>query len=341
MLKRRRRPPFRASGAHQRFGYSPAGKLCLVALGFFGDLGLGGFSFSICNRCFFAGRADEVGQVDLIAGGVGNLGLLQDLGEGLAAADFADHHRNLATLVNELGELVRIHAVLAGGGHDVVDQLVLADADLFLVGNSVKDDFVLEGGGRVLANFGTVLFGVVVLALGLTAAFSAALGAEAGFVARTHDMDRKHMMETFRRAHDHQGSAFVEIYQNCNVFNDAAFEGTPGSDADVYPADYPGVEGESAVPPGDEDPSTYVEPNKDTGGAVRAEQVHRRADGTDYVNVDQLPSDHRYFRYQAIVNEGGTPTEMVIDQTRQQKGREYRDETEGAHPVPDLRPQNA
>jgi 2-oxoglutarate ferredoxin oxidoreductase subunit beta len=53
---------------------------------------------------------------------------------------------------------------------------------------------------------------------------SLALGAEATFVARTHDMDRKHMMETFRRAHDHQGSAFVEVYQNCNVFNDGAFE---------------------------------------------------------------------------------------------------------------------
>src|SRR5207248_11073211 len=40
---------------------------------------------------------------------------------------------------------------------------------------------------------------------------SLALGAEASFVARTHDMDRKHMMETFRRAHDHQGAACVEI----------------------------------------------------------------------------------------------------------------------------------
>ena len=53
---------------------------------------------------------------------------------------------------------------------------------------------------------------------------SLALGAEATFVARTHDMDRKHMMETLRQAHDHRGSAFVEIYQNCNVFNDGAFE---------------------------------------------------------------------------------------------------------------------
>ena len=57
---------------------------------------------------------------------------------------------------------------------------------------------------------------------------SLALGAEASFVARTHDMDRQHMMETFRRAHAHKGSAFVEIYQNCNVFNDGAFEAVTG-----------------------------------------------------------------------------------------------------------------
>ncbi|MGH9246043.1 MAG: 2-oxoacid:ferredoxin oxidoreductase subunit beta [Acidimicrobiales bacterium] len=53
---------------------------------------------------------------------------------------------------------------------------------------------------------------------------SLALGADATFVARTHDMDRKHMTEVFRRAHDHNGAAFVEVYQNCNVFNDGAFE---------------------------------------------------------------------------------------------------------------------
>jgi 2-oxoglutarate ferredoxin oxidoreductase subunit beta len=53
---------------------------------------------------------------------------------------------------------------------------------------------------------------------------SVALGAEAGFVARTHDLDRKHMMEIFRAAHDHHGASFVEIYQNCNVFNDGQFD---------------------------------------------------------------------------------------------------------------------
>ncbi|MFP5321474.1 MAG: 2-oxoacid:ferredoxin oxidoreductase subunit beta [Acidimicrobiia bacterium] len=52
---------------------------------------------------------------------------------------------------------------------------------------------------------------------------SVALGAEATFVARTHDMDRQHMIEMVQRAHAHRGASIVEIYQNCNVFNDGAF----------------------------------------------------------------------------------------------------------------------
>src|SRR3712207_1983629 len=60
---------------------------------------------------------------------------------------------------------------------------------------------------------------------------SLALGAEATFVARTHDLDRAHMMETFRRAHAHRGSGFVEIYQNCNVFNDGAFARVTGRES--------------------------------------------------------------------------------------------------------------
>ena len=60
---------------------------------------------------------------------------------------------------------------------------------------------------------------------------SLVLGAEASFVARTHDMDRAHMMDTMRRAYEHKGSAFVEVYQNCNVFNDGAFEAVTAKDA--------------------------------------------------------------------------------------------------------------
>ncbi len=57
---------------------------------------------------------------------------------------------------------------------------------------------------------------------------SVALGAEASFVARTHDLDRKHMMSVLRDAHAHRGASFVEILQNCNVFNDGVFEEITG-----------------------------------------------------------------------------------------------------------------
>jgi 2-oxoglutarate ferredoxin oxidoreductase subunit beta len=51
-----------------------------------------------------------------------------------------------------------------------------------------------------------------------------ALGAEASFVARTVDTDRAHEAEVLRAAAKHEGSALIEIYQNCNVFNDGAFD---------------------------------------------------------------------------------------------------------------------
>ena len=53
---------------------------------------------------------------------------------------------------------------------------------------------------------------------------SVALGAEATFVARTLDSDRKHLTSVLRAAAEHQGTALVEIYQNCNIFNDGAFD---------------------------------------------------------------------------------------------------------------------
>ena len=53
---------------------------------------------------------------------------------------------------------------------------------------------------------------------------SVALGAEATFVARSMDTDRKHLTEVLRRAAAHEGTALVEIYQNCNIFNDGAWE---------------------------------------------------------------------------------------------------------------------
>ncbi|GHH08453.1 2-oxoacid:ferredoxin oxidoreductase subunit beta [Streptomyces rubradiris] len=53
---------------------------------------------------------------------------------------------------------------------------------------------------------------------------SLALGAEASFVARTIDSDRKHLTEVLRAAAAHPGTALIEIYQNCNIFNDGAFD---------------------------------------------------------------------------------------------------------------------
>jgi len=53
---------------------------------------------------------------------------------------------------------------------------------------------------------------------------SLALGAEATFVARTMDSDRKHLTEVLRQAAEHRGTALVEIYQNCPIFNDGAFD---------------------------------------------------------------------------------------------------------------------
>jgi len=58
---------------------------------------------------------------------------------------------------------------------------------------------------------------------------SLALGAEASFVARTIDSDRKHLTGVLRAAADHRGAAFVEIYQNCPIYNDDAF--APVTDA--------------------------------------------------------------------------------------------------------------
>ncbi len=53
---------------------------------------------------------------------------------------------------------------------------------------------------------------------------SIAIGAEASFVGRSIDTDRKHLTETLRAAAEHKGSAFVEIFQNCNIYNDGAFD---------------------------------------------------------------------------------------------------------------------
>lgn len=51
-----------------------------------------------------------------------------------------------------------------------------------------------------------------------------ALGADASFIARSMDRDPKHLQQMLLRSHGHHGASLLEIYQNCNIFNDGAFE---------------------------------------------------------------------------------------------------------------------
>ena len=52
---------------------------------------------------------------------------------------------------------------------------------------------------------------------------SVALGAQSTFVARTIDSHTHHLQEMLKRVHEHKGTSFLEVYQNCNIFNDGAF----------------------------------------------------------------------------------------------------------------------
>ncbi len=61
---------------------------------------------------------------------------------------------------------------------------------------------------------------------------SLALGAEGTFVARTIDSDRKHLTSVLSAAAAHRGTSLVEIYQNCPIFNDGAFDALSGKGAD-------------------------------------------------------------------------------------------------------------
>lgn len=64
---------------------------------------------------------------------------------------------------------------------------------------------------------------------------SVALGAEASFVARTVDSDRQHLSEVLTAAVAHRGASLVEIYQNCPIFNDGAFDEVKGAEPGVIP----------------------------------------------------------------------------------------------------------
>ena len=105
---------------------------------------------------------------------------------------------------------------------------------------------------------------------------SLALGAEASFVARTMDSDRKHLTETLRRAAAHEGTALVEIMQNCNIFNDGAWEPLKDSDTsddlmirleDGQPIRF-GKDGQSVVVRGDDGHITVADANEVSGADI-------------------------------------------------------------------------
>jgi hypothetical protein len=101
---------------------------------------------------------------------------------------------------------------------------------------------------------------------------------------------------------------------------------------------YEGIEPEEILPEALPDTPVTFEPNKDYVREILDTQIDLRADGLDYVGDADLPAGHRSRRYREVVNAGGVPSEMVIDDNRAHSGREFRDETEGEHPVVELRP---
>jgi len=107
---------------------------------------------------------------------------------------------------------------------------------------------------------------------------SLALGAEGTFVARTVDSDRAHLSAVLREAAAHRGTSLVEIFQNCPIFNDGAFEAIKGKDSK-----------ESALIPLQHGEPIRFGPGgtlgivRDHGGGVRVEQVRsdEHPDGVD------------------------------------------------------------
>ena len=118
---------------------------------------------------------------------------------------------------------------------------------------------------------------------------SLALGAEATFVARTIDTDRKHLSEILTAAYHHRGTAFIEIYQNCVVFNDDAFLAITGKDTKTI-NQIPLRQGEPIVfgPDGGqavialEDGSMKIVPTAEAGDRVVIHDAHRQEPTTAF-----------------------------------------------------------
>jgi hypothetical protein len=102
--------------------------------------------------------------------------------------------------------------------------------------------------------------------------------------------------------------------------------------------EFEGVEAAEMLPSELPDTPLVFEENKAYVREILASQYGLRTDGLEYVDVDDLPSDHRYFAFQAAMNGDGVPSEQVVKEDRAEAGQEYRDETEGDNPIEELRP---
>jgi hypothetical protein len=103
--------------------------------------------------------------------------------------------------------------------------------------------------------------------------------------------------------------------------------------------DVDGIEAETFLPAQGFDAPMTFEPNKDYVRDVLRRTVDLGSYDSQFVPVQDLPPEHRYFDYQRVVNAGGVPSEEVINQHRAQFGTEYRFATEGEHPIEPLREQ--
>jgi hypothetical protein len=105
---------------------------------------------------------------------------------------------------------------------------------------------------------------------------------------------------------------------------------------------FEGQDPEEILPRELPDTPVTFEPNKDYVREILATQYDLRTDGMEYVRIDDLPSDHRYFRFQERMNGQGVPSEQVVSEDRAHRGAsEYRDETDGQSPIEELRPVGA
>jgi hypothetical protein len=100
---------------------------------------------------------------------------------------------------------------------------------------------------------------------------------------------------------------------------------------------FEGVEPLEILPPSLPETPVTFEPNKEYVRSILESQYDLRTDGLGYATLDDLPKDHRYFRFQETVNAGGIPSEQVVDEDRAERDRDYRDETDGQNPIPELR----